>query len=654
MKQLFIFLLLIVTGSAGSKADELPPLQDSLLKVVNALPADSSRLEMLYSLACQEPTSPSCAFYLGALLKEATHQNNKWFQGLAMYAYVVYYFNQQDAENTVGWMNKLSEVALKHKFYNLYFLGKRAEITIHIIKHRIEYSITEAEAMYNLAQKVNNKEGMSAAKLCLMIAYSMSARYDEGTAAGLEAYNLLPAHASLETRASILQEITLSCFSTKDKSLLKYLQEYKSILNKLTKADSSTKDYRNSYLLMESIYAGYYLEKGNVDEARAHLNKMDKLLSPQSYTPNRGLYYDVYSHYYQLVREYDKALTCADSAISLLSGISDNGGLNYRIKRAGILADKGQLDEAIPLFEELLAKKDSFYRDLSTSQMEEIHQMRNMDDLLLEKEQHKAIIHYTMIGLIVMALLVLTPSAIRIYSVRKRLKKEEEKIREMTLIAEEANEVKSRFLANISYNIRTALNNVLGFSQLMTNEADEVDASQWQTYSEIVQSNSATLLQLVNNLLDLSRLEAGKTKWQIQDQDIIPLCSDVISIAQMRCENKIRIDFHTEIESQPFQTDVPRFTQVLLSMLVPANPYEEEKAITFSLNRKEDEKLLLFRIVNSPLADPAQQTQQTEVQHSINRLTIAHFGGSYTVEPHAPDGPTVLFTYSYRPIKQNT
>lgn len=656
MRQLFIFLLLIATGSTGTRslATEFTSTEDSLLKVVNALPADSSRLEKLYSLACQEPTSPSCAFYLGALLKEAIHQDNKWFQGLAMYAHVVYYFNQQNEENTVSWMNKLSEIALKHKFYDLYFPGKRAEITIHIIKRRIEYSITEAEAMYHLARKVNNREGMSAAKLCLMIAYSMSARYDEGIAAGVEAYNLLPAAASGETRAGVLQEITLSCFAQKDKHLLKYLQEYKSILNKLSEGNSSATEYRNSYLLMESVYAGYYLDKADLDEARIHLKKMDEYFSPQSYTPNRGLYYDVYSHYYRLIREYDKALICADSAINLLSELSDNGGLNYRINRAGILADKGCLDEAIPLFQEVLAKKDSFYRDLSASQMEEIHHMRNMDDLLLEKEQHTAIIHYIMIALIIIALLILIPSTVRIYCVRKRLKKEEEKIREMTLIAEEANEVKSRFLANISYNIRTALNNVLGFSQLMTTNTEEVDPSQWHTYSEIVQSNSATLLQLVNNLLDLSRLEAGKTKWQIQDHDIIPLCSDIISIAQMRCENKIQINFQTKIESQPFQTDISRFTQVLLSMLVPANPYEEDKAITFSLNRKEDEGLLLFRIVNSPLADPEQQTQQTEVQNSINRLTIAYFGGTYTVEPHAPEGPTIIFTYSYHPIKQNT
>lgn len=649
MKQSFIFFLILACSVfTKSFANTSPNTTDSLLKVVSELPADSSRLETLYALVYQDQLSSSSPIYLGELLKEAIKQDNKYYQCLALYAYVIYYFNHQDEENTVNWMKKLSETALKHKYHNLYFAGKRAEITISIIKRKIEYGITEAEKAYKLAQKLNNIAGMSYAKLCLMIAYTASARYKEGLEAGLEAYNLLPSTASLETRLNIIQEVTLSCASIQNKALPKYLKEYRHILEELSKKSSNAASYKSNYLLMESIYAGYYLNEGNMNEARHHLKEMDKYFSPTDFIPNRGLYFDVYAQYYRMTQDYDKALVCADSAISLLSEVSDNGGLNYRIKRASILADANRFGEAIPLFQELLAKKDSFYRNLSTSQMDEIHQMRNLDLLLLEKEQHKTLIHYIIIALIVIALLILIPSTIRIYCVRKRLKKEEEKIRQMTQIAEEANEVKSRFLANMSYNIRTSLNNVLGFSQLMTTEAGETDAAQWQKYSEIVQSNSAQLIQLVNDVLDLSRLEAGKTKWQIQDYDIIPFCSDIISLAQMRSENKVRINLHTEIESQPFRVDIARFTQVVLSMLIHTDPYQETEDISFFLHRDEEKELLVFRIVNSPLAKRKLQNQQTEVRHSINRLTIANFGGTYTIASAAPDGPAMLFTYSYR------
>lgn len=644
MKRLII-IFIILTATMSIYSYDIVSSKDSLNKVLAAMPADSSRLEMLYELAYQDPTSPASLYYLDRLLEEAAQQGNTQWECTAIYAHVIYYFNQQDEENTFEWMNKLSTIALENKYYNYYFAGKRAEITMQVIKRKIEYSVTQAEEMYALAHKLNNVQGMYSAKLCLMSAYLMSARYKEGEEAGFEAYRLLPEDASLESRKEVLQEIALACSSTKNVEFMKYLKEYNNVLDKLSRREKSSKDFKSSYLLVETLYADYYLNLGKIDEARLHLKKMDEYFSPTDYIPYRGLYYNVYSHYYRITKQYDKALVYADSAVSLFANISDNGGLNFKIKRGGILTDAGRVDEAIPLLQNLLVQKDSFYRELSSSQMKEIYEMRNIENLLLEKEQHKAMIHYIGLALIAIALLILIPSAIRIYYARKRLKKEEEETRKMTQIAEEANEVKSRFLANMSYNIRIPLNNVLGFSQLMTIDPDSVDAEQWKEYSEIIQSNSAELIQLVNDVLDLSRLEAGRTKWQLQEYDIIPLCSDVISMVRMKGENKIQVDFQTDIESQPFQVDIARFTQVILSTLTYSTPCEAERKIAFTLTRDQEKQLLVFRIVNSPLADKELQTQKVEVRHSINRLTITYFGGTYTIDPDAPDGPTIVFTY---------
>ena len=177
--------------------------------------------------------------------------------------------------------------------------------------------------------------------------------------------------------------------------------------------------HHTSYLLLETLYANYYLQNGHIDEARIHLKKMNEYFSPTDYIPCRGLYYDVYAQYYRITQMYDKALIYADSAINLLSGVSDNNGLDYRIKRAGILADAGRTDEAIPLLRNLLAKKDTFYQHLSTSQMEEIYEMKKIDELLLEKEKHRSIIQTIELALITIALIILIPATIRIFYVKK-------------------------------------------------------------------------------------------------------------------------------------------------------------------------------------------------------------------------------------------
>lgn len=648
MKRISIFCIILL-GLIKIQSAQAMTVKDSLIHVLDTIPANEARLDVLYLLAYQDPMSPSCLNYLDRLLKEAAAQDDKKYQCLAMYAYVIYYFNHQDGKNAKLWMDKLTEIALKYKYYNSYFSAKRAEILIHIIEHKIEYSITQAEEMYRLASKTNNIKGMRYAKLCLMNAYLMSARYKEGENAGFEAYRLLPATASLEERKDILQEISLACASIESEESLKYLKEFETVLDKLSQQDKKfkLKVHHTGYLLLETLYAKYYLQNGKIDEARIHLKKMNGYFSPTDYIPCRGLYYDVYAQYYQITQMYDKALIYADSAVNLLSGVSDNNGLDYRIKRAGILADAGRTDEAIPLFRSLLAKKDTFYRHLSTTQIEEIYEMKEIDELLLEKEKHRSIIQTIELVLIIIALIILIPATIRIFYVKKRLKKEEEEIRKMTHIAEEANEVKSHFLSNMSYDIRSTLNNVLGFSQLMTQDPDSIEANQWEEYSEIIQTNSTELIQLVNDVLDLSRLEAGKTKWQIQEYDIIPLCSDIVSIAQMRNSGKIQIDFQTTVEEQAFQLDIARLTQVILSTLIYPVSCDLQRHVTFSLYRNEQEKLLVFRIINTPLADVEFQIRKTDVRHRINRLTIEYFGGTYTVISNLKEEPAIIITYPY-------
>ena len=646
MKRLFIFFILLA-GIAEISADNTQAVKDSLLKALSAQPAGKERLSTLYSLACLDQMSPYCIYYFDKLLKESTHQNDIEYQCLAMYGHVVYYFNHQDEENTTQWMNRLSDIALKHKYYNSYFQGKRAEITMHIITHKIEYSITEAEEMYKLAQKLENVQGMISAKLCLMNAYLMTARFKEGEAAGFEAYRLLPEGASLEARKEVLQEITLACSSTRNKDFLRYLQEFEHVLKELSQKSDYWGGNEGNNLLLETLYADYYLNDGDMDEARRHLKEMDKYFSSTSFIPYQGLYHEVYSHYYRSIQEYDKALEHSEKAIGLLSNISDNGGLNYKIERAGILAEAGQTEAAIPLFQNLLAQKDSFYRNLSTSQMDEIYRMRNMDDLLLAKEHQRRSFHYICFALIAVALLIMVPSTIRIGLMRKRLRKEEKEIFRMNAVTEEANEVKSRFLADMSHDIRVPLNNVLGFSQIITSEHDNMSESQWKEYSGIIQSNSAELIQMVNDVLDLSRLEAGRTKWQIQEYDLALLCPDVVGMAKMQGGEKLKIEYHTEIESQPLQMDISRFTQLLLSTLSYSDPEDNARTVSFSLVRDEPAQLLVFRIANSPLADPELKSQKTEIRNTINRLTIEYFKGTYTVHPDASGKPAVVFTYPY-------
>ena len=281
--------------------------------------------------------------------------------------------------------------------------------------------------------------------------------------------------------------------------------------------------------------------------------------------------------------------------------------------------------------------------ELSDKQMNLIQDNYHVDKMKLEEEQLKSKIQLLVFCIIAIALLVLIFFTIRAYQVRKALKTAESETRKATLMIEKANETKNHFLSNMSYNIRIPLNGVVGFSQLIASEPN-MDESTRQEYSAIIQKNSEELIQLVNDVLDLSRLEANMMKFQIQTYDVIALCNDAIYMAQMHNEGAISILFSTNIDAQNITTDTGRITQTLLSTLVYPDKSKEEREIIFTVNRDDTSKIIHFQIINSPLADPKYHSQQVSIRHEINDLLLKHFGGSYAVTTDKQGGQVIDFT----------
>ena len=146
-------------------------------------------------------------------------------------------------------------------------------------------------------------------------------------------------------------------------------------------------------------------------------------------------------------------------------------------------------------------------------------------------------------------------------------------------IAEDANEVKIRFLANMSYNIRIPLNNVVGFSQLLSTDMG-LDDKEKLEYSEIIQANSTDLIQLVNDVLDLSRLEAKMMKFQIQDCEVREICNDLIYMARRDSNGHIHAELESDVEHQMLRMDDNRFNQAVLSMLIYPVPNDTTRRRT--------------------------------------------------------------------------
>ena len=323
--------------------------------------------------------------------------------------------------------------------------------------------------------------------------------------------------------------------------------------------------------------------------------------------------------------------------------IEIEGLINNDIRKADSLVKAGKPDEALTYYKSSLKSKDSLYNLITNSQMEEILSLYNMDKLILQREQRRRMFHQACLYISVIIILALLLTNIHIYRSRKRLQKNEKEIRRLTSIAEEANEIKSHFLTNMSYNIRIPLNNVVGFSQLMTEDGN-LNEKEKREYSGIIQSNSAELIQLVNNVLDLSRLEANMMKFQLQNCNVQEWCNELSYLVQLRSEGYIHLELQADVDNAIIHTDVSRFTQIISSMLLYPVECKKTRRIGMQLVYNQEKQEINSRIDNSPLVDSAFASQKEAILQRISLLFFEHFNGSYRVE-NCENNPIIFFTY---------
>ena len=136
-----------------------------------------------------------------------------------------------------------------------------------------------------------------------------------------------------------------------------------------------------------------------------------------------------------------------------------------------------------------------------------------------------------------------------------KIKEYEEKIQK----AEKASKMKSLFLANMSHEIRTPLNAIEGFSRVI---AETDSAEERMKFLEIVESNNSRLLALINEILDLSRVESGEITMKMSLNNLNDICKNIKQIFKFRCPDTI--DFKIDVPKKPvmLNTDANRLTQV--------------------------------------------------------------------------------------------
>ena len=274
-------------------------------------------------------------------------------------------------------------------------------------------------------------------------------------------------------------------------------------------------------------------------------------------------------------------------------------------------------------------------------------------------EQYKY--HIWSVGAVLLVLLGGLFVSLYFYYHTKKLKDElevsEGALREAKDRAEESSRLKSAFLANMSHEIRTPLNAIVGFSDVLS--AGGASEEEQRGYFEIIRTNSDLLLRLINDILDVSRLEADRVILSLESCNVVQICRQVVaSVAQARRSTN-QFLFECEREVVEMRTDVQRLQQVVINLLSNADKFKKEGTINLKLEPDTAGNVAVFSVTDTGCGIPLDKqkrvferfeklneyVQGTGLGLSICKLTVEKWGGEIWIDPAYTDGARFVFTH---------
>ena len=228
--------------------------------------------------------------------------------------------------------------------------------------------------------------------------------------------------------------------------------------------------------------------------------------------------------------------------------------------------------------------------------------------------------------------------------------------------AEQSDKLKSAFLANMSHEIRTPLNAIVGFSSLLINSVEP--SEELQEYANIIQTNSNLLLQLISDVLDVSRLESGKLQFNYEWCELVTHCQNMITLTN---RNKTtNADVRLQMPKEPYMlyTDPLRLQQIIINLLNNALKFTPAGgSITLDYTVDKEKQCILFSVIDTGTGIPGDKqelvfqrfeklnefVQGTGLGLAICKLTIQYMGGDIWIDKDYKGGARFIFSH---PIKE--
>lgn len=609
---LFIsFLLTIFTSKVyGQQEQSIPDLNrelssystDELEKLANAFIATSKQIP-----------------YLEALLEKGLDNNSLPTAYKALFGLVNYYYYEQDIMMVDRWINFTdSLVEVRKVDPDVYYDAHRNRAILLLDKKEYEQAISETIKLYNRAEKSKQDYGLVSSSDLLGNIYLSSQQDSSAVEAFQSAYDRLKAmdkfpNYQIKVLSCLLESLLRLNDNDKVEAILK---EYEEVLVWKEKEDDRQGVLRkvNWYRWqLYSFYTNLYLRKNEIGKASEALDKASQYFSKDmsaSYDFSIFYYLYVKAAYLKKVKNYTEAIAAVDF---ILKDYHETTTVKLKIE---ILCEVRKFKEALTLYQDLFqltqnANNEGLVRQVNSLQTmydknEQLVRERELQLANLQVESKRRLIICMLAASVIFLIVVLFLSKFlrRTLSMKNELENDrnalissQEKLKKEKKKAEMADQEKDAFIANISHEIRTPLNAIVGFSTLLSEMPLEDDEK--IDFIELIEKNSSLLLDLVNDVLDLSRLESGRTRITIAPCDLTSCCQKLLNGMADQLAPGVKLTFSPSVSSFTLNTDSRLLSQLLDNLLSNAAKFTVQGEINLAYATDDARREVTFIVTDT-------------------------------------------------------
>lgn len=558
-----------------------------------------------------------------------------------------------DSLNADGLLSQLDE---SQRYYT-YFELERILIKSSLFRGEIRMAIAQSDQVYSKARALAYPFGNALALNAMGEVYSYTGRLREAGAAYEESLRLLDGMDGEDVHIRMLL-VELIDYNLRIRNV-NGASRYLARLNLYPEDRLSPLE-----LAMRHISnASCQLFKGDLKAAShclAQIGQLEAQLIPEI----RQYLLIIDARYLVATGAHEAALTAYNDFLQTeYARINHNIYKEALLEKADLLVKMGNKEEAYGQYGKVFSYIKTSFEKNYPKEIDRLCTRFQADQLAYLNERDRIVsMRFYLAGIIVSVLFLIF---LLVLGWKKifRLKRSQMRQEAMKEKAVQAIQRKNMFLSNMSHEVRTPLNAIVGFSAVLTDEDESFDDESRREFSEIIKVNSFQLLKLINDILDFSDFENDNITFNIRTHDAVKLCNEVVETVMASRKLEVEMRFDTDLSVLMLDTDDARLRQVLINLLVNAAKFTEQGSIVLEL-KMVDAGTALFSVTDTGCGIPPEKqhliferfeklndfVQGSGLGLSICQLIVKYMNGKLWVDSGYTRGARFCFTH---PLKYN-